>query len=35
MGRGAFESIGAGIDMIPGDIAFKVNIILIIFKIVL
>jgi len=23
-GRGAFESIGAGIDMIPGDIAFKV-----------
>jgi len=25
MGRGAFESIGAGIDMIPGDIAFKSN----------
>eukprot|EP00002_Diphylleia_rotans_P033821 TRINITY_DN7228_c0_g1_i1.p1 TRINITY_DN7228_c0_g1~~TRINITY_DN7228_c0_g1_i1.p1 ORF type:complete len:443 (-),score=62.61 TRINITY_DN7228_c0_g1_i1:1490-2818(-) len=24
-GRGAFESMGAGIDMIPGDIAFKCN----------
>jgi 2,3-diphosphopglycerate-independent phosphoglycerate mutase len=24
-GRGAFESIGAGIDMLPGDIAFKSN----------
>lgn len=23
-GRGAFESMGAGLDMIPGDIAFKV-----------
>ncbi|KAI8048141.1 2,3-bisphosphoglycerate-independent phosphoglycerate mutase-domain-containing protein [Gilbertella persicaria] len=24
-GRGAFESMGAGLDMIPGDIAFKSN----------
>ncbi|KAL3152639.1 hypothetical protein ABBQ32_001653 [Trebouxia sp. C0010 RCD-2024] len=24
-GRGAFESMGAGIDMAPGDIAFKCN----------
>lgn len=24
-GRGAFESMGAGIDMAPGDIAFKSN----------
>ncbi|KAI9486263.1 MAG: 2,3-bisphosphoglycerate-independent phosphoglycerate mutase-domain-containing protein [Benjaminiella poitrasii] len=24
-GRGAFESIGAGLDMMPGDIAFKCN----------
>jgi len=24
-GRGAFESMGAGMDMIPGDIAFKSN----------
>lgn len=24
-GRGAFESMGAGLDMIPSDIAFKVR----------
>ena len=24
-GRGAFESMGAGLDMAPGDIAFKCN----------
>lgn len=24
-GRGAFETMGAGLDMIPGDIAFKVR----------
>jgi 2,3-bisphosphoglycerate-independent phosphoglycerate mutase len=24
-GRGAFESMGAGLDMQPGDIAFKVD----------
>lgn len=24
-GRGAFETMGAGLEMIPGDIAFKVN----------
>ncbi len=24
-GRGAFESMGAGLEMIPGDIAFKVR----------
>ncbi|KAI8884206.1 archaeal type cofactor-independent phosphoglycerate mutase [Backusella circina FSU 941] len=24
-GRGAFESMGAGLDMVPGDIAFKSN----------
>jgi 2,3-bisphosphoglycerate-independent phosphoglycerate mutase len=24
-GRGAFESMGAGLDMIEGDIAFKVR----------
>ena len=24
-GRGAFETMGAGLDMAPGDIAFKVS----------